>query len=136
MAPTAARQRNAVSEGMALGLVLNGENSIPFDTVAVDLAFEAAFRTWRYADRFPQVKTDLRNGSDGTWVMTRATKGKQVWVLYWQTSGSRLQILARQQDWDPNADDDVIYALNMIDGGVTREGWISLGREFLSHLRA
>lgn len=33
MAPTAARQRNAVSESMALGLVLNGENSIPFDLI-------------------------------------------------------------------------------------------------------
>lgn len=135
MAMTPAGQRNAVSEGTALGLVLNGHTSIPFDKVAVDLAFEGAFRSWRYADRFPQVKTDLRNGSDGVWVMTRATESKHVWVLFWDTSGRNLDVLARQHDWDPNDPEDVDYALKRIDGDVPREGWVSLAQDFLTHLR-
>lgn len=135
MAITPARQRNAVSEGMALGLILSGHSSIPFNKLSVDLAFEGAFRDWRYADRFPQVRTDLRNGSDGVWVMTRATESKHVWVLFWDTSGRELHISARQQDWDPNDDNDVEYALNVIDGDVPREGWISLAQDFLKGLR-
>lgn len=136
MASTPARQRNAVSEGMALGLILSGHASIPFDKVAIDLAFEGAFRSWRYADRFPQVGTDLRNGSDGVWVMTRATEGKQVWVLFWDTAGRELRIFARQHDWDPNDEEDVEYALSVIDGDVPREGWLSLAQDFLKDLPA
>lgn len=135
MAMSPARQRNAVSEGMGLGLVLSGHASIPFDKVSVDLAFEGAFRAWRYAERFPPVRTDLRQGLDGARVMTRATKSKHVWALFWDASGRELQILARQPDWDPDDEDDVGYALNMIDGDVPREGWVLLAEDFLTHLR-
>lgn len=136
MTITPARQRNAVSEGMALGLVLSGQTLIPFDKLAVDLAFEGAFRSWRYADRFPQVRTDLRNGSDGVSVMTRATESKHVWVLFWDTSGQELRIFARQHDWAPDDEGDVEYALTVIDGDVPREGWISLAQDFLTNLGA
>lgn len=136
MAITPARQRNAVSEGMALGLVLSGHSSIPFDKLALDLAFEGAFRGWRYAGRYPQVRTDLRNGSEGVWVMTHATERKQVWVLFWDTSGREIQIVARQHDWNPDDDEDVDHALNMIDGDVPRAGWVALARDFMTHLRA
>jgi hypothetical protein len=131
-----ARQRNAVSEGIALGLVLSGRTSIPFDKVAVDLAFEGAFRDWPYADRFPQVRTDLRNGSDGVRAMTRATQSKHVWVLFWDTSGRDLQVLTLQDDWSPEDEEDVAHALHMIDGEVPRTGWVTLAEDFLSRLRA
>ena len=120
---------------MAFGLVLSGHTSIPFNKLAVDLAFERAFRSWRYADRFPQVSTDLRNGSDGVWVMTHATERNHVWVLFWDTPGRELQIFARQDDWDPEDEEDVEYALSMIDGDVPREGWTALAQDFLNALR-
>lgn len=135
MTITPARQRNAVSEGMALGLVLNGHNSIPFDKLVVDFAFEKAFRSWRYADRFPQVMTDLRKGSDGVWVMTHATERSHVWVLFWDVPGRDLQIYAKQDDWDPADEEDVEFALRVIDGDVPREGWIALAEDFLNGLR-
>lgn len=64
---------------MALGLVLNERTSVRFNKLAVDLSFEGAFRARVYADRFPQVSTDLSNRSYGVWVMTNATKAKRVW---------------------------------------------------------
>ena len=134
MAITPTRQRNAVSEGVALGMVLNGRTSVPFDKVMVDLAFEGAWRNWSYSGRFPQVGTDLRNGSDGVRVMTKASEGKDVWVLFWDTSGRELEINARQSDWDPNDEEDIEYALRMIDGDVPREGWISLAADVLEIL--
>lgn len=136
MAITPARQRNAVSEGMALGLVLSGHAAFRFNKFAVDLAFDAAFRSWPYADRYPQVGTDLRKGSDGVRVMTHATESKKVWVLFWDTSGREIQIFARQHDWNPDDDEDVSYALRMIDGDVPRSGWVSLAQSFLTELGA
>lgn len=134
MAGTPTRQRNAVSEGIALGIVLNGRTSVPFDKVAVDLAFAGAWRSWDYTGLYPQVSTDLRNGSDGIWVMTKAAEGKQVLVLFWDTSGSELAIRARQSDWDPSDEADITYALRTIDEDVPREGWESLARNFLDRM--
>jgi hypothetical protein len=44
MTITPSRQRNAVSEGMALGLLLCDRSSLPFDKFRVDLAFEGAWQ--------------------------------------------------------------------------------------------
>jgi hypothetical protein len=134
MAMSAARQRNAVSEGMALGLVMQGRTTLPFDKVAVDLAFEGAWRGWEYASRFSQVSTDLRNGSDGVWVMTHASETKRTVVLFWDRDGRELAIYTRLSDWDPGDDDEVDYALRMIDGDVPLEGWVALARRFLERL--
>jgi hypothetical protein len=131
---TPTRQRNAVSEGVALGLVLCGINSVPFDKMRVDLAFKGAWRGWQYRSRFPQVNTDLSKGLDGVWTMTRAAEGKHVWVLYWDTTGRELTIYARQSDWDPDDEDDLAYALKVIDGDVPAEGWVSLAQEFLDRM--
>jgi len=40
---TSAKQRNAVSEGIALGLVLLSRPSLPFDKMGIDLAFGGAW---------------------------------------------------------------------------------------------
>lgn len=40
MAITPSRQRNAVSEGMALGLIMCDRFTLPWDKVAIDLSFE------------------------------------------------------------------------------------------------
>jgi hypothetical protein len=134
MALTPARQRNAVSEGMALGLLMCGRDSLPYDKVRLDLSFEAAWRSWTYRTRFPQVNTDLSNGLDGVWAMTRADADKRVRVLYWEDDGRAFQICTRQPDWTPDAPDDLDYAVGMIAGDVPLTGWEELAREFLTRL--
>lgn len=91
MVLTPARQRNAVSEGMALGLLVCGRDALPFDKVRLDLAFEGALRSWVYRTRFPQVNTDLVKGLDGVWALTRADANKKVWVLYWEQDGGHFR---------------------------------------------
>lgn len=130
MTATPARQRNSVSEGMALGLVVLGHPDLPFNKVTCDLAFESAWRAWSYATRFPQVRTDLSHGSDGSWVMTRADEAKRTWALFWD-AGQRLTIYARQHDWDPADQDDIEYALGTLDGDVPISGWTDLAQAFL-----
>src|SRR5437868_7052301 len=76
MTLTPARQRNAVSGGMALGLILNKRASLPHNKAALDLSFEGTWESWPYRSKFPQVARDLANGTDGIVAMTRADKDK------------------------------------------------------------
>jgi len=64
MAITPSRQRNAVSEGMALGLLMCDRITLPWDKVAIDLSFEGAWRSWDYKRRFAQVDTDKENSEE------------------------------------------------------------------------
>ncbi|MEU2043572.1 hypothetical protein [Nocardia niwae] len=130
---TSSRQRNGVSEGMALGLLLCGKDSLPFDKIRLDLAFASAWRVWTYRSQFPQVDTDLKKGLDAVWAMTRADSQKQVWALFWEQEGAEFVIYARQQDWDVNNPDDLAYAAKVIDGDVPIEGWKELAQEFLRY---
>jgi hypothetical protein len=77
---TPARQRNAVSQGIALGFCMLERYEFKFDKMRVDLAFEHAWRDWPdgYKSQFPQVSTDLSKGTDAVWVMTHADERKQV----------------------------------------------------------
>lgn len=129
-----ARQRNSASEGIALGLVLLGRESMPFNKFAVDISFAGAWRSWEYASRFPQVSMDLRNGSDGVWVMTHAEETKHVAAFFWETEGGVLTIRAHRHDWNPDDPDDRGFALSVIDGDVPVDGWIALAQDFLNRL--
>jgi len=128
MTPT--RQRNAVSEGAALGLVVLGYDRIRFEKWRVDLAFESAWRNWPYRSTFSQVVTDIRQGLDGVNAMTRASEAKRTMCFYWDR-GKDLAIYWRQHDFDPKSGDDLAWATRMIDGGVPLEGWKSLAQAFL-----
>ena len=127
---TPSRQRNAVSEGMALGLLMCGRESLPFDKVMVDLAFEGAWRSWAYRHQFSQVDTDIRNGLDGVWVMTRASENKQTYNFYWDWSGASLEIHPRPRWAGESAEAAVVAA--SIDGEVPAEGWRALAADFLA----
>lgn len=130
----AAQQRNGVSEGLALGFCLLRRDEFVFDKLRIDLAFEHAWRNWpdKYRSQYPQVSTDLRNGSDPVWKMLHANHRSQVFALYWDwESPGPITIRARQQDWDPNYPGDVEFAVSVISGDVPAEGWVSLARDFL-----
>jgi hypothetical protein len=127
---TPTRQRNAVSEGIALGLLLCGRDELPYDKVAADLSFEGAWRKWPYTRAFPQVSTDLRNGKDGVHAMTRADVGKQTFNLYWEMGGGLLSIHWRGS-WH-GEDIDPEEVASAIDGDVPASGWKALAQDFLT----
>lgn len=133
MALTPTVQRNAVSEGIALGLVACGRGVLPLDTGRLGDAFESAWRTWVHRVRFPQIETDLSDGEDGASAMTKADKAKEAWALYWAEVDGELLIQARQPDWSPDDPEDLNYAAVVIDGDVPLADWAALAREFLRH---
>lgn len=131
MTMTATQQRNAVSEGAALGFVALGYNRIPFDKVRVDMAFRLAWRDWTYGSRFSQVNTDLRQGLDEYLALTRATERKHTFAFYWDREGRELTIYWRQSYFDPDSVEDLAWAAEMIEGDVPLEGWKALAQSFL-----
>lgn len=127
------RQRNAVSEGFALGLLLNGRRSITFNKLAVDLAARRAFLDWPHRDTFPKVISDLRRNFDGFTVLTRAGETTDTSVFYWDKTGKELTIVNRDSTWAQDAPSDVAVALDVIGGDLTQDAWESLGSAFLLH---
>ncbi|OZC91751.1 hypothetical protein CH254_04535 [Rhodococcus sp. 06-412-2C] len=126
------RQRNAVSEGAALGVVLCGKYSLPADESALDSAFTAAWRRWPYAHAFPQVGIDIRNGKNGYLVLTRADAAKQTSNFYWHVDGDELTICPRPQ-WRHSQLDESIAA-SEIEGDIPVRGWYDLGNGLLQRL--
>lgn len=128
MAITPARQRNAVSEGMALGLIMRGRAALPWDKVSIDLSFEGAWRSWQHRRRFPQVETDIQHGLDAVWAMTHADEGKQALGFYWDTAGPEITVCLRPVWYGGQADID--RAAKRIDDDVPAEGWRELAGTF------
>lgn len=126
---SSSRQRSAVSEGMALGLITCGRDSLRWAKVGVDLSYQSAWRVWQYRGRFRQVDTDLRHGLDGIWVMTRVDRRKQSLSLYWDIDGREILIRPRPVWSDGRV--DVQQAAEWIHGDVPPEGWCRLATNFL-----
>lgn len=131
MAPTPTRQRNAVSEGMALGLLMCGRDELRYEKVSIDLAFAGAWRAWPQRGLFKQVDTDLRHGLDPIHVITRAGERHQVMNLYWD-AGWPPTICVRGY-WQDNVIDATEIA-ESIDGDLPAEAWHQLAETFLSRL--
>lgn len=134
MARSPSHQRNAVSEGTAFGLVLLGTSDLPHDKIGLDLGFAGAWRRWPHRAQFPQVSTDLRNGSDGIRVLMRATQSHHTALFYWETQQRGLVVQCRLPDWDPNHPEDLEFARSVVGDEVPPEGWVSLARDLLGRL--
>lgn len=132
---TGPQQRNAFSQGIALGLSVLERYEFEFNTIRIDLAFEQAWDEWpaEYRAQFSQVNTDLKNGTNPVWVMTRAQETtRSATPLFWDTSDRPIKIYQRGEDWDSDNPSDGQYALRMVGTDVPLDGWVSLAKEFLT----
>lgn len=132
---SAAQQRNGVSEGFAFGLYVLGRHEFDMDKLRIDFAFERAWNDWPevYRSQYPQVSTDLRQGSDPIWKLLHANYRSQVFAFYWEWQGpGPIRIVPRQRDWRADDPADLEFAVGVISGDVPVEGWTSLASVFLS----
>jgi hypothetical protein len=128
---TDAQQRNAVSEGMALGLLMCGIDRVGLrDKVTWDPRIELAWRKWAHSGRFPRVSTDFQQRMDGLAVATRGRKGNQVYNLYWENDGGSW-VIRRRPPWDDDPPDFDLMASD-VPGGVPADGWKALAEDFSS----
>lgn len=129
---TSTQQRNAVSEGMALGLLMCDADALPFTKLAIDLAFNAAWLEWPQRSLFPQVSSDLRNGSDPTRVITRASERSHTFNLFWDLEGWVPTVFSRSAS---ETELDVEFVASVISGQLPAERWRHLAAAFLEHVR-
>lgn len=134
MALTPTQQRNAVSEGTALGLAMCETYAVTSETWRLSMAFEGAWRAWddRWKRQFRQVDTDLRKGLNGYIALTRADTRKQVFCLFWDRSGPEYKIYAREAFAEDNFDADEVA--RFVDGDVPAEAWKALAEDLLERL--
>lgn len=123
------RQRLAVSEGVALGVLMCGREQVEGPRWLLDLAFEDEFPDWSYSKGFSQVVTDLRNGLNGTRALIRADEAKKTFSLYWEDDGAALRIRARASD-----EVSISMTTRMIEGDVPAQGWQELAAAFLARI--
>lgn len=129
---TRTRQRNAVSEGFAFGLLQCGYSSIDFPQIhmtSVNTRLEDAWYEWAHRETFPQVSTDLRNGSNAELVFTEADSRKGTWCYYWED----FQVFERPQI-EGRQDVTLEEVADMIDGDLSAKAWKQLAIIFLKHL--
>lgn len=130
VALTPTRQRNAVSEGLALGLLVLGRESVPNDKVRFDLALTGAWRAWPFAPRFPKALSST--GPDPIYAVSGVGATNATSALYWEKSGSDLLIRRRTAFEDDGASaEDFAYMCDLVDGGVPLEGWQELAAAFV-----
>ncbi|WP_374928610.1 hypothetical protein [Kytococcus sedentarius] len=134
MTISVARQRNAVSQGLALGFLLNGATGLEGNKTSIDMAVVGAWRKWPHKHLFPNVHTQLTKHYDGMRVLTHADATRHVFCLYWESVGAGYDIYARQNDWFIDDPDDIRYALNMIDGDLSADAWECLAGSVLDGL--
>lgn len=128
---TPTQQRNAVSQGVGLGLLLNGRSSIPYAKMHIDLTFAASWRDWSHRSHFPAVSSKLRNGLDPIHIVTFARQRSSTFFCYWKTEGSALDVALRDPDWT-TATEDVSFAASMIDEDVPADAWRELARPLIA----
>ncbi len=129
---TATQQRNAVSEGVAYGLVMLERCEIPYNKFRADRAFEDAWRNWpdRYRSKFPHVSNDIAKGLNGSLVLTHVTERKQTFLFYfyWERGGT-LNVWARR-DWDSDDPSDAELSETILGDIVPLSAWVGAGEQF------
>lgn len=126
-----ASQRNAVSEGFALGLLMNGLDTISYKNyhmTSVNLSLSYAWRHWSFRTRFPKVDRDFTNRRTEHYIVTHASERHRTSVFYWDD----YEIVARS-NW--SFPEEFEEAAGFIDEQVPAREWMKLVEMFVSRLQ-
>ncbi|MFC3297886.1 hypothetical protein [Clavibacter michiganensis] len=128
------QQRNSFSEGLALGMILNGHREFSYSKTSLDLAVASAYSAWSHASSFPALNAELRRSRDGTRALMRADVRKSTFAFFWETPRAMLRVVDRQPGWSERQYEDVQWAASVIGGGLTSDDWKALAADVLSDL--
>lgn len=117
-----ARLENAFSEGVALGVLMCGRDSIPRDKGNVELAFRRAWRRWPHQSRFPFVSSPRRQ--DEFLQMTHADYRKHTFGLYWDDYA-----VASRNEYD---EVDFDFIASLVDEEIPATAWQELMQSFFT----
>lgn len=121
---TKASEQKALAEGLALGAVMAGVDSLNGNKTALEFQFRTAWRGWAHADRFPSIKTGPAIDDLFVQVIGRS-EGRRGNVAEWRGRWPFVPVLVN--DWD-----DYQEHAELIDDEVPSEDWQELVEAWLT----
>ncbi|MGW3788452.1 hypothetical protein ACWD5Z_27995 [Micromonospora chokoriensis] len=129
MAKTQAVQQTEVGDGLALGVLAVGVDSVPRDKMAIELAFRRAWRKWPHASTYPAIKAGP--SFDDIYIQILLRSERRRWgCTVWRNEGNRLYPELVGESW--TFEDGM--ELHVRASGVPEAGWRQLAELFLDSL--
>lgn len=130
---TKAHDQNALSLGIALGLVASGHDRLPnVDKMAIEFSFERAWQLWPHRAKFSGLRIGGLGTVDTIWQITHADRHKRAPYLYWSNEGGENLILPRFEE--SVFDVDLEGLAEYLNDQVSVDDWRSLATAFLDRL--
>ena len=127
MAQSKDQQVKEVVIGMALGVLAQGVEAVTSDKMALEFAFNHAWRRWSKARQFASIRGP--NPGNLFWIGVGKSERRQGACAAWERDRWSAPYIA-YEDWT------VDEALDLhADGDVTADDWIELGRLFVEDFR-
>lgn len=129
---TPTRQHVLVGEGLAVGAVALGAESIRAQKMLVEFAFEHAWRTWNWVGEFSNVRVEKY--SDITHILRESTRRRGPIVAEWGRRGDVFTPRLTHDDWTPKEAAEAIR--RPLGSGPDFADWCSLAAQFLGYFQA
>lgn len=121
------QQVRHVVEGLALGVLANGIGAVTSNKMTQELAFNAAWRRWPNADKFPSV--DGHDPGNLIWIGIGKSERRRGARAAW-ARGQWSRPYVTHEDWTV----EECLELHADERGAT-SSWIELGRLYLERFR-
>lgn len=121
-----ALQETYVSQGLALGVLAAGRESLPARKLEFELALKGAWRGFPYASQFPQFDPTRRD----PWgpIVSRSENRRAVPMAAWEQVGGELHPYSDMYDWTIDECGEHVGRAS----GVPWPAWRELARDFLA----
>lgn len=126
--PSKAQQETALGEGLAIGTLALGVESVPSDKLAIEFAFRHAWPRWEHNYKFPVVKANL-DRTDILRILHDAEGRRGAYVASWATDRRTFEPYLRQ-DWPIEEAAESVGE----DYGVNLSGWTALAGSWLTDM--
>lgn len=140
--PSKDYQYKAVSAGIALGLCMADQYTIPGAKLPLEFAFKNSWKRWAYKEYFPAIGKVFDFSvptKDPYLVLTSNNERTQIprVPFYWERGGLGYQIYSRSDDgWNPFEDSEADFVAGLLSAGPTISAteWEGLARDILAEL--
>lgn len=118
-----AHQQTILGEGLALGAVLSGLDSLTGNPTTLKLDFRAAWRAWPHASRLPVIKAGPSQ-DDVLHILGKSSRRSTMHVAEWHGSWPFVPVIL--QDW---SSDELAESIHE---DIPAESWRDLVRTWLT----
>lgn len=140
--PSRDYQYKAVSAGIALGLCMLEQYTVPGAKLPLESAFRRSWRRWAHKEQFPSIGKVFDLGVPTVDPYIALTSNNQRTQtprvpFYWDRGGLGYKIYSRSDDgWNPFEDSEADFVAGLIseDPTIPATAWEALARDILAEL--